>query len=403
MTASPWQGSCLAVAAPAGTPADIAPGSGTIDLEALLAQSWSVEHAALAILSIMVVVLAAVVLILLSGRYRQKTEEELHESEERWRTVVENVPDFILLIDREFRIVFINHLRPGYKSEEVLGSKVLDYLGDDYRGPYQEHLERVFQRGEFASLEMIGRGKPGEWSWYITRMAPVRKAGEIVYALLIATDISERKKTEEQTLASLHEKEALLKEIHHRVKNNLQIVSSLLNLQADELNDPNLTRAFTETRHRVRSMALLHETLYQSENLARIDLPCYLASLCQQLFRSYGTDTEHVALQLEVREKHLDLDRAIPCGLIINELVSNALKYAFPGQRRGTIRVEVSRDDSSYHVVVGDDGVGLPGALDWRKASTLGLRLVRDLAQQLNGAIELEPAAGAVFRMRFNL
>jgi PAS domain S-box-containing protein len=403
MTASPCKNSCFAVADPAGVPAEIAPRPTFAGVEVLLAQSWPLEQAALVILSIMVVVLVAVVLILFSGRYHRKTEEELRESQERWRTVVENVPDFIVLIDRNYHILFINHLRPGYVREEVIGSNVLDYLGDDYRSRYQQCLEQVFEKGESTTLELIGRGKPGEWSWYIARMAPIRKAGEIVYAVLVATDISERKKTEEQTLASLHEKEALLKEIHHRVKNNLQIVSSLLNLQAAELNDPKLTRAFSETRNRVRSMALLHETLYQSENLARIDLPCYLASLCQQLFRSYGVNSERIALQLDVREKHLDLDRAIPCGLIINELVSNALKYAFPGQRRGTIRVEVSRDDSTFHVVVGDDGVGLPTALDWRKASTLGLRLVRDLTQQLSGDVQLEPAAGAVFRMRFKL
>lgn len=337
-----------------------------------------------------------------NDRRRRAAEQTLRESEERWRTVVENVPDFIVRINRAGAITFINRLQPGFESRLVVGTSALAYVAPDYQAAFRDALQRVFDRGEPMALEMVGRGAPDEWRWYIDRLAPIREAGEIVAALLVATDITERKVAEERTLASLREKEALLVEVHHRVKNNLQIVTSLLNLQATRLSDPAVVAVFTQTRDRVRSMALLHEMLYQADSLADLDLPRYVDQLCHHLLRSFGADVRRILLHTDVREKNLELDQAIPCGLIINELVSNALKYAFPDDRTGSIRVEFCRDEAAYVLRVADDGIGLPPELDWRSGASLGLRLVCDLARQLRGHVQIHRNPGTFVQINFD-
>jgi PAS domain S-box-containing protein len=234
-----------------------------------------------------------------------------------------------------------------------------------------------------------------------TSRVETEDGSQAVVALM--QDVTERKQAAERLRLSLREKEALLKEIHHRVKNNLQIISSLLHLQALHLEDPADQAVFTESQNRVRAMALVHETLYGSANLGHIDVARYLDSLCAYLFRAYGS-AARVALDLEVADLPLDLDRAIPCGLVVNELVSNALKYAFPGDRRGRVAVGLERrPDGTCALTVSDDGVGLPAGLDFRRAQTLGLQLVCGLTQQLAGAVEVDGADGTRFTITFRL
>jgi two-component sensor histidine kinase len=221
-------------------------------------------------------------------------------------------------------------------------------------------------------------------------------------------DIAERKKTEqalvereEQIRASLREKEALLKEIHHRVKNNLQIIISLLNLQAAHTKDPAILGAFAESENRVRSMALVHESLYRSSDLARVVLAPHVQRLCEHLYRCYGVDTRRIELRTTISDAALDLDRAIPCGLIINELVSNALKYAFPDGGKGSIHVKLDHSLDRYTLLVKDNGIGLPEGFDFRRADSLGLQLVCGLTEQIGGTIEYLRDGGSTFRIEF--
>ena len=203
---------------------------------------------------------------------------------------------------------------------------------------------------------------------------------------------------------SLREKEVLLKEIHHRVKNNLQIISSLLDLQTGTVKDPRVLQSFQESQHRIRSMALIHEKLYQSPDLAEVDFADYLRSLIAYLVRAYHISEAQVTLKLDTEPVRLRIDTAIPCGLILNELVSNALKHAFPNGRRGEIDVTVRAEKPERASLwVSDNGVGLPDGMDWRAAPSLGLRLVHTLTQQLHGTLEVETANGATFRLSFPL
>ena len=208
-----------------------------------------------------------------------------------------------------------------------------------------------------------------------------------------------------QLQAALHEKEILLKEIHHRVKNNLQVISSLLTLQSNRLRDPLAVEAFRESQSRIRAMALIHEKLYQSGDLAHIDFGDYMRQLTGDLLQAYSLQSTKAVLRLEVAKVFLGVDRAVPGGLIVNELVTNALKYAFPGERSGEIAVTLRKEESGNTVFleVQDNGVGLPAGFDVHKTETLGLYLVRQLTRQLEGSLEIEQRSGVMFRVRFPL
>ena len=213
-----------------------------------------------------------------------------------------------------------------------------------------------------------------------------------------------RRRIEDQVKASLLEKDVLIKEVHHRVKNNMQVISSLLNLQSRRIQDPDVLEMFRESQRRIRSMALIHERLYQSSDLARIEFSQYLRNLATHLFHSYQISSDRVRLRLDAEEVFLNINTAIPCGLIINELISNALKHGFPEGRTGEVVVELHRVlGNGYIVRVRDDGVGFPEGLDYRRTETLGMQIVNTLVGQIEGRLDLARGpAGSTFSLEFN-
>jgi two-component sensor histidine kinase/DNA-binding NarL/FixJ family response regulator len=218
----------------------------------------------------------------------------------------------------------------------------------------------------------------------------------------LSLEIAERKKVEERLKASLEEKEVLLREVHHRVKNNLQIVSSLLDLQYFNINDKQAVQALRATQDRIKSMALVHEKLYLTTDVANIDFTIYLESLTEHLCNSYLIDPEQVSLVIDVENVKLSIDKAIPCGLIINELVSNSLKYAFPQGRQGIVAIRLHEDEKGILILsVTDDGVGLPAGMDFSRTGSMGLQLVNLLTRQLRGEISLSNEKGTAFTIRF--
>jgi PAS domain S-box-containing protein len=214
-------------------------------------------------------------------------------------------------------------------------------------------------------------------------------------------EIAQRKLAEEQINHSLQEKVVLLQEIHHRVKNNLQVISSLLNLQSNYINDEESLEIFRESQNRVKSMALIHEKLYQSNDIHRIEFDEYIRSLCKDLFISYNTDSSRIALVSELSTVYFEIDTAILCGLIINELISNSLKHAFPGDRRGQIYISLSQAGNECLLIIRDNGKGFPGNLDFRNTESLGLQIVNTLTDQLGGNIELNRDEFTEFRITF--
>jgi len=200
----------------------------------------------------------------------------------------------------------------------------------------------------------------------------------------------------------LLEKELFLREAHHRIKNNLQIIASLLSLQASSIADPHIREMFMDSQERVNAMALIHETLYQSGNRGEIDFASYVRNLASQLIHSYDIQSDRVTLHLQIDDLLLATDKAIPSGLILNELISNALKHAFPSGRTGEIHIELHTDAAqTVTIIVRDSGIGFPADRDFRNTETLGLQLVNTLTEQLAGTLKLERSQGTVFTLTF--
>jgi len=224
----------------------------------------------------------------------------------------------------------------------------------------------------------------------------------IVIAFVIAKLSEQITKAEEQIKTSLEEKKVLLKEIHHRVKNNLQVISSLLNLQSRYIKDKQALEMCRESQNRIKSMAFVHEKLYQSKDVARIDLTGYIRELATNLCRLYGVNSNAVAVKINIEDISLGVDLAVPLGLIINELISNSLKYAFPKGKKGEIRIDLRSDnDRKFTLTVSDNGVGFPKDLDFRNTKSLGLQLVCTLINQIYGTIELDRSRGTEFEITF--
>ena len=304
---------------------------------------------------------------------------------------ITSAKDCISITDLHDSILFVNEAfltTYGYEEEELIGRNIS--IVRSTRNPdvqVGEILQRSLEGG--WNGEIINRRKNGsEFPIELWTSVVRNEEGNPVAVVGAARDITERHRKDEQIKASLHEKEVLLKEIHHRVKNNLQVISSLLSLQSEYIQDPEMLRFFRESQNRVRSMALIHEKLYQSSNLARVDFDGYIRELTGQLFRSYVPGGRAVALQLDAQPVSLGIDKAIPCGIILNELVTNALKYAFPGEQRGSVYVGCSAaENGTVQLVVGDDGVGLPLGFEMGTTDTLGLKLVNMLCDQLQATL----------------
>jgi PAS domain S-box-containing protein len=344
-----------------------------------------------------------------SGAMPPLAGRQLLTSSDPLAKILDLADDAIISIDDGQHIILFNQGAEkifGFSAGEVNGRPMDMLLPEKLVGKHHRHIQdfaassvvarRMGERQEIRARRKDGTEFPAEAS-----ISKVNVDGATMFTVILR-DVTERVLVEERIRASLREKEALLKEIHHRVKNNLQVVSSLLGLQSRAVADPEMRKMFQESQDRIHSMALLHESLYQSQNLSRVDFPEYIRQLAAHLFHSYGVGVDRIHLRTDLDRLSLNLDAAMPCGLIINELISNSLKYAFPEGRSGEIRIELREHaDGMARLVVADNGVGLRADIDWVNTRSLGLRLVRSLAEQLGGKIEVSSQAGTEVRLAF--
>lgn len=347
----------------------------------------------------------------------KKAERALKESLNRTEAILKALPDLLFVISsdgifHEFHCAdegVLVHSPGEYVGKSIWSFGYPKESGDEFI----RHVKTAIETGkiQYFSYDLTIRGKK---RYFEARIAALNEDR----ALVIARDITDRVERErmqerftseleeqvrhrtESLEAALHEKELLLREIHHRVKNNLQVIISLINLQVRTTEKSGATDILLDTQNRIRAMALVHEKLYQSGDLSRIDIASYLRSLISQVSAYYGTKKQKVTLSIACESLSMDINRAIPLGLIINELASNSLKHAFPGDREGTVTIRVERRDDRIECTVSDDGVGLPPGFTIEESGSLGLRLVATLAKQLHGGIERIPTEkGTMFRL----
>lgn len=339
-----------------------------------------------------------------------KKTQSLLTSSDPLGKILDLADDAIISVDSEQRILLFNQGAErifGYPSQEVMGKRLDVLLPERLVKAHRRHIQDfgeadISARRMGERREILGRRKNGTEFPAEASISKFDFNGQTMFTVILR-DVTQRMLAEEKIRTSLREKEALLKEIHHRVKNNLQVVSSLLGLQSRTVSDEQMRKKFQESQNRIHSMALLHESLYQSENLSQIDFPDYIRQLAAHLFHSYGVAPERIHLRTDLDKLFLHLDAAVPCGLIINELISNSLKYAFPGGRTGEVRIELhEHGEGMARLVVADNGVGLRSDVDWTTARSLGLRLVRSLAEQLGAKIEVSAVSGTEVRLTFS-
>ena len=335
----------------------------------------------------------------------QESELMLKQSKSRLSSIMSSMVDLLFAFDKEGRFTFYHS---GAKAalflepDQLIGKKHVDVM--------PTHINELFVR----AFKKVGKGEVVDYEywldagegvrWFSVKLSPMFLDGEFIGAVAVIRDISERKRDEEKIKASLAEKEVLLKEIHHRVKNNLQVISSLLSLQSGYINDKQTLEVFKNSQERVLAMALIHEKMYQSESLSQINFGEYINSLITSLFQSYYLKQGKVRLKTQIEEVTLDIDTAIPLGLILNELISNSLKHAFPGDKRGELRInlkECNEEEYDYTLIIGDNGVGLPDGLDVQNSGSLGIVLVNSLIRKLKGVVDLDRKNGTTFTIKF--
>jgi PAS domain S-box-containing protein len=336
---------------------------------------------------------------------QKRTEDALADMQRTLRFFNENTLLGLYRTTPDGRILMVNpalvHML-GYDTADELLGRDLSKEGYTHSSERLEFQELMKREGQIIGNEAQWNKRDGSTIWVREGARAVRnEKGEIVYYDGTVEDITERKTAELQLRASLEEKETLLKEIHHRVKNNLQIISSLLNLQASEIKDPMLYEMFQESQNRIRSLALVHEKLYQARNFAQINFFDYLQTVTMHLARSY--DRGGISWQIDGDEVHLGIDQAVPCGLIVNELISNAMKHAFVDRSEGSLHLALFKEaNGDITIVVQDDGVGFPADKDFRQATSMGMVLIQSLVEQIDATIELDRGNGTKFTVRFH-
>jgi PAS domain S-box-containing protein len=339
---------------------------------------------------------------------RKKAETELIERKKLLSLVTDNMLNVVGQIDAAGTFQYISPSIKtilGYDPEEILGENVFKLINLTHPDD-QIKVSSTFMESNVSYLpgDVQHRFKraDGRYIWVESLGNPLfDNDNEYKGVVFSMTDINSLKAAEENYKSSIAEKELLLRELHHRVKNNMQIISSLLSLQTQHIKDERDVKIFESSQNRVKTMSLIHEELYGSKDFSHISLAEYIRNLTKELLTSMIANPERIKLKVDVEDVNMEIDTAIPLGLLINELVANSLNYAFPNSQKGQITVDLHRNEDKFMLIVSDDGIGIPDNVDFRKSETLGFQLVNNLVNQLDGAIELHKGEGTMFNIEF--
>jgi PAS domain S-box-containing protein len=337
---------------------------------------------------------------------RFRAMEETIRARKEWELTFDTVPDLITLLDPEYRIIRANRAfaeRLGCTKDELIGKTCFSCVHQTDEPPRHCPQRSMIRDGTEQVIDVCEECLDGH---FILSVTPIHdEQGKLVSIVHVARDITERKKSEQQIRTSLAEKEVLLRELHHRVKNNMQIISSLLNLQSRSIEDRKSQVIFRECQDRIRAMALIHEKLYRTGNLMQIPFREYVRTLTNDLSASYSLSRNLISIRMEESDEFfLSVNTAIPCGLIMNELITNALKHGLE-DGRGTITIGIAKSDNDTVILsVSNEGVGLPAGFSVKRDGSMGLWLVKTLSHQINGTLEvLQNDACTTFQVHFSL
>lgn len=342
--------------------------------------------------------------------FKKAAEKKLRDQASKINAIFNSTAMLIWTVDRNMRIVSYNKVFADqfFKllGEEVsIGSNFIAALKSKIEPANYELLEEFFTaafKGENQRFEGVLHGDEGEKKWMESFFNPIYSDhNEIKEISCLSHDITEKVLIQKQMEESIHEKEILLQEVHHRVKNNLQVISSILNLQSSYVKDENSLNILRESQNRIKSMSFIHESLYQTKDFAHIEFSDYILSLSRNLVHSYSMTTSGIKLVTDFEKTHLSLDQAIPCGLIANELISNALKYAFVNTDHGEIGISIKDKDGKIEMEISDNGIGLPEDLDYENSDSLGLQLVYTLIDQLDAIMKVDTSKGTKYLITF--
>jgi PAS domain S-box-containing protein len=332
---------------------------------------------------------------------RKLNEEALHESEEKFRTIFDSNSAAIAIIEPDSTILLVNETFcriSGYERHEAVGASWMRLIPPEELERMKEYNRRrlINPQDPPQQYEFTYHTKKGDMRRALMSVSYIPSLNKIISSF---TDITELKRVEQALAKSLEEKGGLLRELQHRVKNSLQIITGLVELETNLSKDPATIEALQHIRNRIRSLGNLYDLLYRSEEVRAVRLDQYLDQLCRSLIETYTSDRGRIELRMQLSETRIEVKRAIPVGLIVNEILTNALKYAFPGGRSGTIHVGLGRSGDELFLEVGDDGAGLPAEFDPEKSKGLGSQLILLLVEQLDGSLVLERGAGTVYRI----
>ncbi len=335
---------------------------------------------------------------------RTNATKKLIESENKYRNLVESIEEGMIITDKEMNFVFANKAAArlyGYSIEELMNMNVMDVILPEESDVIIEQ-NKIRSEGKSSHYENWNIRKDGTKILLKVSASPMLKEGEFAGTISLFSDITEIKAAEEKIKASLKEKDVMLQEIYHRVKNNMQVISSMLKLQSSHINKDNALEIFVNTQNRVKSMSLIHEKLYRSENLSHVDFNGYLKSLMKQLFISYTPLARNLAYHIDCSNVFLNIGTAIPCGLIVNEIVTNSIKHAFPDAKEGNIFISMHKNEAgTYSLVLSNDGINLPADYDLENSTSFGLQLVEILRHQLKAEFNMNGDNGAKFTFTF--
>jgi len=332
----------------------------------------------------------------------QSTKQALLRSEAEFKALADNAPIMIVRVNREGIVGYINHVQLGYKIEDVIGTSVFNFIHPSHHDLYRGNIHKAIDTSESVFFELKVPDPEGNIFWFDVNMAPIIEADGIDEVVVLTSDVTEKKKAKEEMEKLLAEKEILLKEVHHRAKNNLQLLSSILNLFSNKTIDEKRLGVLHEAKNSIHSLALVHECLYKSEDFSNIDFAEYLERFTRH-FQNTVHEEDRIELNLELKPFFISMDKAITCGLIVNELLVNAYKHAFPNNRRGVVTVMLNVEKGNFFLTVKDDGVGFSGKDNLAESDSLGLELTDILVEQLSGKVECttSPDKGTTYVLRF--